>query len=109
MRPIRLSVSSQTSSNWIPLDIHIKPFNIGIGVALSAGSTMTYQIEHTYDDVFSPSFNPATAEYLVNSAGAKSADFDFNYAFPVTAVRLTVTSYTSGTATMTIVQAGLPG
>lgn len=110
MRPIRVTVSSQTASAVIPMDIYIDPFNVSVGVALSAGATLTYTVQHTFDDVFSPTFNAATAVWYPNaSLAAKSASADGNYAFPVTAIRLNVTAYTSGSATMTLVQAGIAG
>jgi hypothetical protein len=110
MRRITVTVGSQSASQPIPLDNYQGPFNVGIGVALSAGATLTYTVEHTFDDVFSPTFNASTAVWFSNSGlSAKTTSLDGNYAFPVMATRLNVTSYTSGTATMTVIQAGMPG
>lgn len=110
MRPIRVTVSSQAASKPIPMDHYQGPFNVGIGVAVSAGATLTYSVQHTFDDVWASDFDPTTAVWYTNSGlSAKTSSLDGNYAFPVTAVRLNVTSYTSGTATMTVVQAGMPG
>lgn len=107
MRRITVTVGSQDVSQPIPMDQRNDPFNVGIGVVLSAGANLTYTVQHTFDDVFSPSFNAATATWFPNSSlAAKSASSDGNYAFPVTAIRLNVTAYTSGTATMTVIQAG---
>jgi len=103
-------VGSATSSAPIPLDQYQTPFNASVGVVLSAGATLTYTVEHTFDDVFAASFDPATASWFPNSGlSSKTASLDGNYAFPVTAVRLRVSSYTGGTATMTLIQAGAPG
>lgn len=110
MRPVTVTVSSQAASQPIPLDHYQGPFNVGVGVALSAGATLTYSVEHTFDDVWAAGFNPATAVWFSNSGlAAKTTSLDGNYAFPVTAVRLNVTAYTSGNATMTVIQAGMPG
>lgn len=110
MRPVRVTVASQTASAPIPLDHYQGPFNVGIGVAVAAGSTLTYSVQHTFDDVWAPGFDPTTAVWYTNSSlGTKTTTLDGNYAFPVTAVRLNVTSYTSGSVTMTLVQAGMPG
>lgn len=110
MRPIRVTVGAQAASAPIPLDHYRDPFNVGVGVKLSAGASLTYSVEHTFDDVFSESFNPSTATWYTNSGlGAKTASLDGNYAFPVTAIRLNVTTYGGGTATMTVIQAGMPG
>lgn len=110
MRPVRVTVSSVAASAPIPLDTYADPFNVGIGVVLSAGATLTYTVEHTFDDVFAAGFNPSTATWFANSGiSAKTTSFDGNYAFPVTAVRLNVTARTGGSATMTVIQAGMPG
>lgn len=108
MRPIRVSVGSATTSAAIPLDQYISPFNVSIGVTLSAGATLTYKVQHTFDDVFAAGFDPATATWFDHaSLTAKTASADGNYAFPVSAIRLNVTAYTSGTATMNVLQAGI--
>lgn len=110
MRPIRVTVSSQAASVPIPLDVYQGPFNVGIGVAVSAGASLTYSVQHTFDDVNAEGFDPSTAVWYTNSGlGARTTTLDGNYAFPVTAVRLNVTTYASGNATMTVVQAGMPG
>lgn len=110
MRPIRVTVSSQTTSAVIPLDMYQDPFNVGIGVALSAGATLTYTVQHTFDDVQASGFNASTAVWYPHSTlASKSASSDGNYAYPVTAIRLNVTAYTGGNATMTVIQAGMPG
>lgn len=109
MRPIQVTVGSATASNVIPLDQYISPFNIGLGVTLSAGAVLTYTVQHTFDDVWSPSFDPGTATWFSHATMVnKQTSFDGNYAYPVTGIRLNVTSWTSGTATLTAVQAGMP-
>jgi len=110
MRPIRVSVSSQAASATIPLDTYQDPFNVSIGVVLSAGASLTYSVQHTFDDVYANNFDPATATWFNNSGlTSKTTSLDGNYNMPVTAVRLNVTTYSSGTATMTVIQAGMPG
>jgi hypothetical protein len=108
MRPVRVSVASQTVSSPIPLNVNVDPFSVGIGVAVTGGATLTYTVQHTFDNVWATDFDPATAVWYPNtSLSAKTASLDGNYAFPVTAVRLNVTAWTSGTATMTVIQAGI--
>jgi hypothetical protein len=110
MRPIRVTVGALGASAPIPLDTYRGPFNVGVGVAVAAGSTLTYTVEHTFDDIYAPTFNAATAVWYSNTGlSAKTASDNGNYAFPVMAVRLNVTAYTSGSATMTVLQAGSPG
>lgn len=108
MRPVRVSVSSATTSQVVPLDQYISPFNASIGVVLSADATLTYKVQYTFDDVFASTFTPGTANWFDHATlVSKTASSDGNFAYPVTACRLNVTAYTSGTATMNVVQAGL--
>lgn len=110
MRPVRLTVASATSSPVVPLDQYCDPFNVSVAVTLSAGANLTYTVEHTYDDVQSPTFDPATATWFPNTAlSAKTASTEGNYILPVSALRLRVSAYTAGTATLNVLQAGILG
>lgn len=109
MRPITVQVSSQAASDPIPLDNYISPFNLGLGVSLSAGASLTYSVQHTFDNIWDKNFNPATATWFSHATMVnKNSSFDGNYAYPVSAIRLNVTAYTSGTAKLTVIQAGMP-
>jgi hypothetical protein len=108
MRPVRVTVGSATTSAPVPLSIGATPFNIGLGVALSAGANLTYKVQHTFDDVFDPAFNAATATWYDHATlTGRTASADGNYAYPVVAIRLNVTPYTSGSAVMTVLAAGI--
>jgi hypothetical protein len=110
MRPIRVTVGAVASSAPIPLDHYRGPFNVGIGVVLSSGANLTYTVEHTFDDVWAPGFDPATAAWFANTnLTAQTTSRDGNYAFPITAIRLRVSARSAGSATMTVIQAGVPG
>lgn len=110
MRPIRVSVAAQAASAVVPLDSYNASFNVGIGVVLSAGSTLTFTVQYTYDDANATGFDPATATWFsLTALAGKTANTDAPLTTPVTAVRLSVTAYTSGRATMTVIQAGMPG
>jgi hypothetical protein len=108
-RPVRVSVGAVAVSAPIPLNNYSTPFSVGIGVDVSAGGSLTYTVEHTFDDVYAASFTPAAATWFPNSGlTSQTGDKDGNYAAPVTAVRLNVGVWASGTATMTVIQAGNP-
>lgn len=77
----------------------------GIIVNVSSGASLTYSVEVTGDDVLQNGYNPATGNWApftnmsgqtISAAGTLGA--------AVTAVRLHVTAYTSGTATIQFVQ-----
>lgn len=109
-RPIRVSVSGIGVSAPIVLSSYNRPFNIGVGVKLTVAASLTYTVQHTYDDVFASTFDPATATWYTSQFGGnqtpKTADADGNYSAPITATRLNISAWTSGTATMTVIPAG---
>ena len=110
MRPIRVTVGSQAASNPIPMDQYQSPFNVGVGVSLTAGASLTYSVQHTFDNVFAAGYDASTGNWFDNSGlTAKTASDDGNYAFAVSAIRLNVTTYASGSATMVLLQSGVQG
>ena len=85
-------------------------FNIGIGCVITSGAMLTYKIQYTFDDIWSPSYNPATGNWFDHSVlVSKTANADSTITSPVTAVRVTVTAYTSGSVTVTFLQAASKG
>jgi hypothetical protein len=104
MRPVVLSVTGVGNSAVDPLDHYLTPFNVSLAVVVTG--TITYTVQYTYDDVFAPNYNPATGNWLPHpSLTAQTATKDSNIAYPVRGVRLT-TSAGTGTATLTVIQAG---
>ena len=101
---MRQQVVSQTntgSSAIIPMNLDSTPFNVGFGVVITGAPT--YTVQHTFDNPWTTAcpvwFNhPTVADEVANADG--------NYAFPVAAIKVVVTSET-GTATLTVIQAGI--
>ena len=107
MRPVRVTQTGVGVSVPIPIDQYQGPTNIGLGVVINGAATVT--IEHTFDDVFDPAFNPATATWfphptLVNIV----ANTDSNYAAPPVACRINQT-VGAGSSTLNLIQAGAVG
>lgn len=107
MRPTSVTVGSQTTSAWIPVDYRAQNFGIGIGCVINGGGTLTYKVQHTFDDIYDSTVTPTAFDHATITG--KTANSDGNYAFPVRAVRLNVTAYTSGSVTMTLIQASGQG
>jgi len=104
MRPVVVSKTGTGSSSVVPLDHYQSPFNVGFGVVVSG--TVNYTVQHTFDDIFDASVTPVWFNHPTIASLAANADG--NYAFPVRAVKVLVNSG-AGTATMTVIQAGMPG
>ena len=105
-RPIRYTLSSATSGAPIVLNnAGTSPFNVGIAVVLTSGASLTYTVEQTYDDVTSNSFNAATATWfpIENMSGETASAVSWLPA-PTMAIRLRVSTYSSGSATITVQQ-----
>lgn len=100
MKTQTVSKTGTGSSSAIVMNTNISPFNVGFGVI--ATGTVTYSIQHTFDD-------PAvgfTVWYTHPTIAAKSDNQDGNYAFPVTGIKVLVTAG-AGTATLNLIQAGI--
>lgn len=99
MRPQVITKSSSGTTEWIPVDYKQSPFNVGFGVVVSG--SLTYDIEHTFDDVFDSTVTPTAFKH--SSLTAQTTNKDGNYAFPIRAIRINNTAGT-GTTTLTILQ-----
>jgi hypothetical protein len=100
-RPTSVTVSSQASSATIPVNWRAKNFGISVLCVVPSG-TLTYKVQHTGDDIYDPAVTPVWKDHATLTG--KTASADGNYDFPVRAVRLTVTAYTDGSVTMTLIQ-----
>lgn len=102
MRAITVSQTGAGSTSAIPMDLHISPFNVGLGCVVDG--TVNFTVQHTFDDVFDASVTPTWFDHPVLQS--LTANTDGNYAFPVRAIRVTVNSG-AGSVTATLIQAGL--
>jgi hypothetical protein len=101
-RVSKVSVGSATASSPVVIDHLADNFAVGFGVTIGGG-TMTYDVQHTFDDIFDPAVTPVW--FTHDTVAAKvNVNEDGNYAFPVRAIRLNVTAWTSGTGTLTVIQ-----
>lgn len=99
MRPQIFSLTGTGTTAWIPLDYKQSPFNVGFGVVVSG--TITYDIEHTFDDVFDPAVTPTAFKNSVLTA--QTTNKDGNYVVPIRAIRINNTGGT-GSTTVTLLQ-----
>ena len=109
MRPVSKTVSSLSISD--PIRVNWRGgqsnFNLSLVVELNPGA-LTYSVEHTLD---APTDFADAADYNANAVWfdtpgvtGLSANGGIGIDFPVQALRLNVTAYTSGSAKITVLQ-----
>lgn len=96
----QVTVASVSSSAAVPVDPRQAAFGIGMGLVITG--TGTYKVQHTFDNIQDSTVTPTWFDH--SSMTAKTANTDGNYAFPIRAIRLTCTAYTSGGGTLRILQ-----
>jgi len=106
MRSISVKVTSAGNSSPIVLDQYISPFNIGFGAVVTG--TCNYTIQHSFDNPLAAGYNAATATWFPHpTVQNATTNQDGNYAFPVLAIRLVNNAGTTGSVTLTVIQAGV--
>jgi hypothetical protein len=104
-RPVTRTVSGATGASGVVAlnTLNPRPFNVGLLADVTG--TLTYSVEYTFDDVQAAGYVPASGVWnAVSGMGAQTADTTGSLSFPVTAVRLNVTAWTSGSVTLTVLQ-----
>lgn len=106
-RVIVSAAATVTATPWVPLDQHLHPFAVSIGVVKEGTGDVTYTVEHTFVDVMNGGTVTSADVFDHSTVSGKTGNIDSNYAFPVAAVRLHRTAG-SGAAglRLTILQAG---
>jgi len=108
MQPQVYSITGTGNTDPFVVNTNTTPINIGIAVVVSG--TVNYTVQHTYDSAggsqpynsqpgFTTWFDDATL-------ASKTANGQTSINFPITGIQLVVNSG-DGTATMTVVQAGI--
>jgi hypothetical protein len=105
MRAVTVTTLGTATSNVYVPDTYISPFNIGFGVVVTG--TVTYTVQHTFDDPFAAGFTPASATWFNHEdLVAQTASQDGNYAFPVRAIRVNQTAGNGSTSSI-FIQTGI--
>lgn len=104
---VEVGVNGLCESQWYVLNYRGPDFNVGLGAEISSGADLTYDVEHTFDNIFASDFTEDGATvYNHDTMASQTANSDGNYTNPPTATRLAITAHTSGSATLNIIQAG---
>lgn len=105
--PIQLTAtgngSTAVSSRVHRPDNYISPFNIGLFAVITSG-TATFNVEVTGDDWQNPDITPTW--FALSTFNAVTSNTVGNIAYPCMGIRVTVSSSSTGTVVLTILQAG---
>ena len=108
MRPVTVVADRAVSpfySSVVPVQLGSAPLNIGIACIVTG--TVTYSVQHTFDDVFAANFDPSTAVWFDHpTLVAQTGNKDGNYSAPPRGVRVFATAGT-GSVRMVLVQSGV--
>lgn len=101
-----VTVTSATRSSVCVMNGWGSPFNVGIGV-ISTSTGNIYTVQHTFNNPASSDFATGATWFDHADLASKTVSDDGNYAFRVSAVRLTATGgFDSGSVRMILLQAG---
>lgn len=112
------SVTASASGATSPVAIDLARSRCGVSLIVTISGTLTVDVQVTGDDVgvgtplgnqfnyvISSNYNASTGHWNKHDTlQGLTASANGNLALPVTAVRLNVTAYTSGTATLAVVE-----
>lgn len=102
MTPQVISLSAAGSTAWIPVDYTQNPYYISLALVFSNTPNLTCKVEYTLDNIFDPLVTPTA--FAHTSLTGITSNTTGSITYPVRAIRLTVSSWTSGTVTLTALQ-----
>lgn len=96
-----VKITGPGTTKWFQWDHERNPFNIGFGCVVNG--SCTYTVQHTFDDPQEVVNPVAFNNFAINGV---SDSQNGNYAYPIQAIRITVTAG-GGSVTVSIIQSGL--
>lgn len=102
---ITVGSADSLDSAWVPLDWRAAGFDASLDVTISSTADFTYGVEYTHDNLLNDGEQFAVAwphATVTSETTAQAGTIDF----PVTGVRLAITSFVAGSAVLRVVQTG---
>lgn len=103
-----VGVDGTAESEWYILDYRVTDTGPVFGCTISSGATLTYNAQHTFQELFAADFDETTTVATFNHATVAGENADAEGVFTNTpvAMRLAITAHTSGSVVLRIVQGG---
>lgn len=97
---VEVGTNGVFSTQWIPVDHRQNDFQLSFGVVRDGASpSFTYTVQHVFDDIQTEDAQDVTNLNVFDHefvAGLTNDSEDGNYAFPFSAMRVSVTEWTAG-------------
>lgn len=114
MNPAVVNVGSATFSRWIPINWRARGgFAIGLSVKLTSGASLTYSVQHTFDNPWTSSIDWSAARTTTTGTITKIAHklsasdwVQFDSATPFNAAYAVATISDADTFTVTVANSG---
>jgi hypothetical protein len=108
---ITVGTTTQASTPWIVLDTSRSVFAVSLAVEVSSGATLNYTVHHCFNSDPNNSGSTTVTSFNHDDGDLVSAtaNQNSNYIVPVSAIRVHLNSWTSGTVTLKMIQAGKDG
>lgn len=103
-RIMSTTLSEVGASKPLNVNLGALPINVSVAVLVSDDANLTYNVEHMYQDIL---VNKPKQEFWFPFLTGETTTQDGYYGYPITAVRLVITDYVSGSATLVAIQAGV--
>jgi hypothetical protein len=103
MHPVTVTQTGPGISAIVVPDYLIAPFQLSL--AAKVIGTVSFGVEHTYDDPFALGFATNAAWFPLAAMATKTANAEGSYTSPVRAIRINQASGT-GSTTLIVIQAG---
>lgn len=107
MRNLVATQGEEGTSTILRVNSQQPNFKLGLFAEISSGANLTYTIQYTYDqpeDTYATDYATDADWRSVDAMSGVTADTVSNLYYPVNAVRINVTSYTSGSVQLTATQ-----
>lgn len=101
---VEVGSADEAETQWVPMNRYSAHWTVSVG--LSSGASLTYALQSTCDDVWATGFledDPTPVVDVTMTAETTSTEVDDER--PLAALRIAVTSFASGTASISIMQA----
>lgn len=106
---VKVGTNTSAATPFLLLDLTRTNFQVSMAVELSSGASLNYTVQHTFTADPNRSQSPVVFDNDDSALVSATANKAGNYIVPVVGVRVKLNTFTSGTLTLKVIQAGKDG